>query len=331
MLAMNQATEERDQSKKLPPRNLASSLLKFEQMGILIAVILLWVILAFIAPHFLSWQNIINIGLSISYVGVVAAAQTIVLIAGGFDLSVGSTAALAGIVAVLTMNASHNIIIAIIGGLLVGMAGGLFNGLSITKLKINALITTLATMSVLRGIAFLVSGGSAIGVLDREFYGLGIGQTLGIPNPVIILVLIFIAFHVLLNYTRFGRELYVVGGNPEAARLSGINVDKYRVRVFIISGAMAALTGIILASRMTSGQPTSGQGLEMDSITAAILGGTALAGGQGRMIGTVFGMILMGTVDNGLNLLNVPAFYQYIARGLLLLFGVAIDQLRARR
>ena len=311
--------------------NKIKKLAKSERLGIAILVIVLWAVLAFTTPYFLSVQNIINIGLSVSFVGVVAAAQTLVLISGGFDLSVGSTSALAGVVAVIVMNATHSVYLAILVGLVVGVIAGLLIGIVVTKLGINALIATLAALSVFRGIAFLVSNGAAIGVTDREFYSIGIGRTLGIPNPVIILVFVFIVFHIILSFTKFGREIYAVGGNPVASRLTGINVHKIKILVFVISGAMAALSGIVLASRMTSGQPTSGQGLELDSITAAILGGVALRGGEGIIIGTVLGMILIGMVDNGLNLNGVPTFYQYIARGGMLLLGVTFDQMRAKR
>lgn len=311
--------------------NKIKKLAKSERLGIAILVIVLWAVLAFTTPYFLSVQNIINIGLSVSFVGVVAAAQTLVLISGGFDLSVGSTSALAGVVAVIVMNATHSVYLAILVGLVVGVIAGLLIGIVVTKLGINALIATLAALSVFRGIAFLASNGAAIGVTDREFYSIGIGRTLGIPNPVIILVFVFIVFHIILSFTKFGREIYAVGGNPVASRLTGINVHKIKILVFVISGAMAALSGIVLASRMTSGQPTSGQGLELDSITAAILGGVALRGGEGIIIGTVLGMILIGMVDNGLNLNGVPTFYQYIARGGMLLLGVTFDQMRAKR
>jgi L-arabinose transport system permease protein len=205
---------------------------------------------------------------------------------------------------------------------------GWINGAVISYLRINALITTLATMQIVRGAAFIASGGQAVGVTNEAFFGLGTSVWWGVPTPIWITVLCFVAFGVLLNKTVYGRNTLAVGGNPDASRLAGVNVEKTRVFIFLIQGGIAALAGVILASRITSGQPNAAQGFELSVISACVLGGVSLMGGRATISGVVVGVLIMGTVENVMSLLNVDSFYQYVVRGTILLLAVLVDQLK---
>jgi L-arabinose transport system permease protein len=201
----------------------------------------------------------------------------------------------------------------------------------ITRLRINALITTLATMQIVRGLGFIVSDGKAVGVANARFFAAGTGKLAGVPIPIWITVCCFAVTAFVLNRTVFGRNVLAVGGNREAARLAGVPVDRVKTIVFTLQGLMAGAAGVVLASRMTSGQPNTSLGFSLDVISACVLGGVSLSGGVGTVTGVVVGVLIMGTVQNAMNLLNVPSFYQYVARGLILLAAVAFDQLRRRR
>jgi L-arabinose transport system permease protein len=223
------------------------------------------------------------------------------------------------------------IVVPVLLTLVVSFLIGLFNGFVIAKLGINALITTLATMQIVRGLGFIMSGGVAVGIANDEFYLLGNGTLLGVPIPIWVTLVCFLVFGFLLNGTVYGRNALAIGGNKEAARLSGIGVDWTKMIIFSLQGLMAGAAGVILSSRITSGQPNASQGFELDVISACVLGGVSLSGGVGTMIGTVVGVLIMGTVQNVLNLLNVPTFYQYVVRGTVLLVAVLFDQLKQRR
>jgi ribose transport system permease protein len=305
--------------------------LRSDKLGLVIALCVLCGVLTYLSPVFLSTQNLLNILLSASLVGTIAAAATFVILSGGLDLSVASNVALQGVFAAVLIKAGVSPAITILLTLSSGIVTGVINAFFITEIGINPLITTLGTQQVFRGLAYIISGGSAVYIQNETFTNIGIKSFLGIPNPVIYLIVIFIVFYIVLTKTRFGRNIYVIGGNKEAARLSGINTRKYSYVIYIISGLMAAFGGIVLAARMTSGQPTAAIGLELDAITGVILGGAALNGGVGTMLGTALGVIIMTTFRNGLILLNVNAFYQYIASGLLLLFAVSFDYIRSRK
>jgi L-arabinose transport system permease protein len=197
-------------------------------------------------------------------------------------------------------------------------------------LRINALITTLATMQIVRGAAFITSGGQAVGITNESFFSLGTSMWLGVPTPIWITVLCFIAFGVCLKKTVYGRNTLAVGGNPEASRLAGVNVERTRVFIFLVQGGIAALAGVILAARITSGQPNAAQGFELSVISACVLGGVSLMGGRATISGVVVGVLIMGTVENVMSLLNVDSFYQYVVRGAILLVAVLMDQLKNR-
>jgi L-arabinose transport system permease protein len=280
--------------------------------------------------HFFSIENMLGLALSISQIGMVACTMMFCLASRDFDLSVGSTVAFAGVLCAMVLNATDNTFIAIVAAVAAGAAIGFVNGAVIAYLRINALITTLATMEIVRGLGFIVSHGQAVGVSSDTFIALG-GLTLaGISLPIWVTLVCFVVFGVLLNQTVYGRNTLAIGGNPEASRLAGINVERTRVVIFLIQGAVTALAGVILASRITSGQPNAAQGFELNVISACVLGGVSLLGGRATISGVVIGVLIMGTVENVMNLLNIDAFYQYLVRGAILLAAVLLDQLKNR-
>ena len=292
---------------------------------------LLFAGLALFVPHFLSWQNMVGLALSVSMVGMVACTMLLCLASGDFDLSVEAQIALTGVTAAVVINTTGSSLLGILAGIMAGGLVGTINGITIAKLRINALIATLASMQIVRGLGFIMSGGSAVGVADPRFLALGMGSLLGVPNPVWITAACFIVFGVLLNRTRFGRHTLAIGGNREAARLAGVPVERVKIIIFALQGLTAGFAGVILASRMASGQPNSSVGFSLDVISACVLGGVSLSGGVGTMTGTIVGVLIMGTVQNVMSLLNVSTFYQYVARGAILLVAVLFDQLRLRR
>ncbi len=296
--------------------------------GMLMVFIILFALLSIFVPFFFTWRNMLGLSLSVATLGMVACTMTFALASGNFDLSVGSIVAFSGVAAAVVINATGSTML----GILVGLAGSMFigfvNGTVIAKLKINALITTLAMMQIVRGLAFIVSGGSAVGIRNPGFYMLGTGAFLGIPMPLWIVIAYFVVFAGILNKTTYGRNTLAIGGNEEAVRLSGINVDRIKVAIFSIQGLMAGFAGIVLAARMTSGQPNTSQGFELEVISACVLGGVSLAGGVASMTGALVGVLIMGSVQNSMNLLNVPTFYQYVARGTILLAAVIFDTIK---
>lgn len=293
--------------------------------------ILLFVVLSLFVPFFFTWVNMVGLALSVATVGMIACTMLFCLASGDFDLSVESIVAFTGVLVAVVINATGSVMIGILAGLLAAGSAGLINGFIIAKLRINALITTLATMQIMRGLGFIVSGGTAVGIKAPGFFLLGSGNFLDIPIPVWITILCFIVFGFLLNRTTYGRNTLAIGGNREAALLAGIPVDRIKIIIFTTQGLMAGLAGIVLASRMTSGQPNSSVGLSLDVISACVLGGVSLSGGVGTVLGTIVGVLIMGTVQNAMNLLNIPTFYQYVARGGILLLAVLFDQLKYRR
>lgn len=298
-------------------------------LGLLAALLALGFIISLQTPNFLLGQNLLNIVLASSLLGIVAIAQTVVIISGGLDISVGSIAGLASVSTALIVGTASSAVIGVAGGVIVGLLAGLGNGLIITVGRVNPVIATLATFSAYRGLAFIVTDGRAVGVRDATFNALGSGRLGFIPIPVLFLVGVAIAFAILLRVTDMGRNIYAMGANPTAARLAGINLDRYKLGIYAMSGAAAGLAGVLLTARTTSGQPASGsQGLELEAITAAILGGAALSGGRGSVIGALLGVFIIGTLSNGMILLGVPSFYQLVAKGLLLIFAVVLSERR---
>jgi L-arabinose transport system permease protein len=232
-------------------------------------------------------------------------------------------------IAVMASNASGSIVIGLLAALLCGGAVGLINGVVIARFRINALITTLATMQIVRGFALIASDGRAVGINDPGFYQLALSKFLGIPTPIWVMAVFFVLFGFVLNRTVFGKNTLAIGGNPEASRLAGVNVSNMRIWIFALQGLVCAVAGVLLASRITSGQPNAATGLELSVISACVLGGVSLAGGRAAMTGVIVGVLIMGIAENVMNLLNIQAFYQYVVRGLILLLAVLLDNLRS--
>ncbi|BBP97285.1 L-arabinose ABC transporter permease AraH [Burkholderia sp. SFA1] len=300
------------------------------EYSLIVIFVVMFVTMSLSVDHFFSIENMLGLALSISQIGMVACTMMFCLASRDFDLSVGSTIAFAGVLCAMVLNATDNTFIAIIAAVAAGAVIGFVNGAVIAYLRINALITTLATMEIVRGLGFIVSHGQAVGVSSDTFIALGGLSMLGISLPIWVTLACFIVFGVLLNQTVYGRNTLAIGGNPEASRLAGINVERTRVWIFLIQGAVTALAGVILASRITSGQPNAAQGFELNVISACVLGGVSLLGGRATISGVVIGVLIMGTVENVMNLLNIDAFYQYLVRGAILLAAVLLDQLKNR-
>ena len=322
----------------------------WEQTGMLLVFAVLVAYCWYYVPKFKTLENIDGLLLSVATVGIIACTMLFCLASGDFDLSVGSVVAMSGVVAAEVTNRTGSVLAGIAAGMLAGALVGLVNGIVIAVLGINALITTLATMQIARGLGFLASDGKAVGVANDAFYTLGLsslggitwlrwlGETgrfgqwlLGLTSPIWITLVSFVVFGILLKKTVFGRNALAIGGNKEAALLAGIPVRLTKIVIFSLQGMVAGFAGVILASRMGSGLPDSSRGLELQVISACVLGGVSLTGGIGSMWGVVMGVLIMGIAENAMNLLNIPTFWQYVASGAILLAAVLLDRLKQRR
>jgi len=296
------------------------------------ALIVICVFLTFASPEFLTFNNIFNIISQTTVTAIIAVGMTFVIITAGIDLSVGSIAALGGMVGTLVMaNAHVDWSIGVIVGTLVGGAIGLINGLLITKANLNPFIATLGMMSAARGLVYLSTNAVAVYNLQPSFAILGNGSINGVPVPLIVLVVIAVLAHLLLTRTRFGRHTYAIGSNLEAARLSGISIALVLILIYVLQGLLAGFGGMIASSRVVSGQPNFGVGLELDVIAATVIGGASLFGGQGTILGTLIGAFLMAVIRNGAILLNINEFYQDVIIGVVIWLAVYWDQFRRRR
>ncbi|MEF1284415.1 ribose ABC transporter permease [Vibrio sp. M250220] len=295
----------------------------------LIALLFLIVVVSFLNPNFFTVDNILNILRQTSVNAIIAVGMTLVILTAGIDLSVGSVLALCGAFAASLIAMEVPVLIAVPTALLAGAALGAISGVIIAKGKVQAFIATLVTMTLLRGVTMVYTDGRPIstGFTDTAdaFAWFGTGYALGIPVPVWLMMIVFAAAWYLLNHTRFGRYVYALGGNESATRLSGINVDRVKIGVYAICGLLAALAGIIVTSRLSSAQPTAGMGYELDAIAAVVLGGTSLMGGKGRIMGTLIGALIIGFLNNALNLLDVSSYYQMIAKAVVILLAVLVD------
>ncbi|EPM7838832.1 ribose ABC transporter permease [Vibrio cholerae] len=295
----------------------------------LIALLFLVVVVSFLNPNFFTVDNLLNILRQTSVNAIIAVGMTLVILTAGIDLSVGSVLALCGAFAATLVAMEVPVLIAVPTALLAGATLGAISGIIIAKGKVQAFIATLVTMTLLRGVTMVYTDGRPIstGFTDTAdtFAWFGTGYALGIPVPVWLMVVVFTGAWYLLNHTRFGRYVYAVGGNESATRLSGINVDRVKIGVYAICGLLAALAGIIVTSRLSSAQPTAGMGYELDAIAAVVLGGTSLMGGKGRIMGTLIGALIIGFLNNALNLLDVSSYYQMIAKAVVILLAVLVD------
>ncbi|WP_432719464.1 ribose ABC transporter permease [Jeongeupia wiesaeckerbachi] len=299
-----------------------------QKLGPLIALVIMAVVLATLSPDFLTVGNLLNVLRQVSINALIAFGMTFVILLAGIDLSVGSVLALSAALMAGLMDGGMNPVAATMVGLIAGAAMGLLNGLIVTKGKVAPFIATLGTMTLYRGWTMVYTNGSPMTGFNSDFiYMLGSGYVFGIvPIPVVITLIVFGALWFVLKKTVFGRHVYAVGGNPEASKLSGVKVDRVQLWVYSLSGLMAALAGAILTSRLNSAQPTAGAGYELDAIAAVVIGGTSLAGGRGWIVGTLIGAVLLGVLNNGLNLLGVSSFYQQVIKGIIILLAVLIDR-----
>lgn len=304
-----------------------------QNLSLLLALLVLVAIFGSLRPDvFFLPRNLVNIGLAITILGILAVAETVVIVSGGLDVSVGSVVGLATMCAAITMLRTDSAALGIGAALLAGALAGLVNGLIVTFGRVNAVITTLGTMAAFRGLAFLTSGGNSVSIVNERFRVLGNGTLLGLAVPIWVLLAVMAVFMVGLGATVVGRNIYAMGGNPTVARLAGIPIRRYQIGIYVMSGLSAGLAALMLASRTMSGQPASGsQGLELEAITAAILGGCALQGGKGTIVGAMLGVLIIGTLNNGLILTSVPTFYQLLAKGTLLILAVIIQEQQMRR
>lgn len=296
------------------------------QYGIFLAFGILCLVLALSTPKFFTVPNLMIIGTQVSINALLAFGVTFVIITGGIDLSLGSMVAVTGVVAATFAHPdTYPVLVPILAGLLAGVAIGAFNGFVVTKSKVPPFIVTLGTMTIGRGLALILSKGRPISNLSEEFNFIGGGNIAGIPFPIIILIVAFVICSVLLNKTVLGRYMYAVGGNEPAARASGIKVNNVKMWVYTICGLLSAMGGILLTSRITTGQPNAGTGFELDAIAAAIIGGTSTSGGTGTITGTLIGALLIGVISNSLDLLNVTSYYQQVVMGVIIIGAVVLD------
>jgi ribose transport system permease protein len=288
-------------------------------------------VFAAIAPGFFSVANVVNVALSIAVTGILAVGMTAVILTGGIDLSVGSVVALSGVAAAMAAAASGSPALAALGvALAVGALTGAMNGALIGYLRVPAFVATLAMLTVARGLAYIVSSGQSIGNLPSSFGALGGAIVLGVPAPVIVMATVMLAGGFVLSRTVFGRHVYAVGGNPEAAWLAGVDTRRVTWLVYLLNGALAGLGGLTLASRLGAGVPNSGLQYELDVIAAVVIGGTSLTGGRGTIAGTLWGTVFIGVLTNGLNLANVDPYVQKIALGVVIVAAVIADQVSRR-
>lgn len=293
-----------------------------------IGLILLIVVISIMNSAFLDLSNLLNLLRQVSINGLIAFGMTFVILTGGIDLSVGSILALSSAFTAILITSGLDPIVALIVGVLGGFLLGVFNGVLVTFGSMAPFIATLATMTIFRGLTLVVTDGNPITNLGDSymFQLFGKGYFFGIPVPAVTMIIVFIILAIILQKTTFGRHTYAIGGNEVASKISGIKVNRVKILIYGISGLMSALAGAILTSRLNSAQPTAGTSYELDAIAAVVLGGTSLTGGKGRIVGTFIGVLIIGVLNNGLNLLGVSSFYQQVVKGIVILIAVLIDR-----
>lgn len=298
--------------------------------GIVLALLLLVVVFSVLSSRFLALDNFVNIAQQVAVIAVAAFGMTFVIMLGEIDLSVGSMIAVAGMAAAQCMSHGLGMVLAALAALAAGLGMGAINGVMVARLGLPSFIVTLATMGAFRGLVSLPTGGLPTAIDNDRWLDLGSDVLLGVPVLVWIMLVLFALAFALQARTVFGRRAYLAGGNAEAATYSGIRVDRIRIAVFVLSGLLAAVSGMMLSSRLSSAQTNAGTGYELDAIAATVLGGTSLSGGAGSMLGTLLGTLVIGVINNGMNMLSVPYFYQLIVKGIVILLAVWLD-IRSKR
>lgn len=301
------------------------------ELTTVIALIILMAVITIINSNFLTANNLLNLLLQVTSNALIAFGMTFVILTGGIDLSVGSILALSSALTAGLVGSGMPVALAILVSLLLGCILGMLNGLLISYGKLAPFIVTLATMTIFRGATLVYSNGNPItkGLSDSFlFQFLGQGYIVGIPFPVILMFIVFIILYILLHKTAFGKSVYAIGGNEKAAYISGVKLNKVKIIIYAISGIMASISGLIITSRLSSAQPTAGASYEMDAIAAVVLGGTSLSGGKGRILGTLIGALIIGVLNNGLNIIGVSAFWQQVVKGVVILIAVLLDRFK---
>ena len=319
------------QDERFSFRGSVKRVLLIESIGIYVFLVALIALFALMTSAFLTFDNFIVILRQVSIIGICAFGETFVVVAGGIDLSIGSIVALSGVIAASLTKFLHvPIPLAFISGIAAGSLCGFLNGTLSTRAKIPPIIVTLGTLTIIRGLAFIIVGGHTVFGMPVNYRVLGRNYIGFIPIPVLIMIIIFTVFFVILNKLSFGRYVYAIGSNEEAAVISGVNVNRIKTVVFVLSGLMAGIGGAILTSRLDSGQAATAQGLELDVLTAVVLGGVSIAGGKGRLETVFVGVLIIGILANGMILLNIQHFYQLVIKGVVLLLAVGLDTMRKR-
>lgn len=317
------------QIKMLPRTILGTLQLILKTHPAVVALLVVSCMLAFSSKYFLTFDNLMNVTRQASINAILALGMTLIICLGHIDLSVGAAAAFTGVVAASFLKGGMSTPLTILLVAFIGMGIGLTNGVIVTKVRIPFFITTLAMMSVLTGAGFLITGGYPISLLPKSWHMLGRSYLWLIPMPTIIMLCLYIAFQIIQSRSRLGRYIYAVGGNEIAARLCGINVDRIKMIAYMLCGLLASIGGMVLCSRLDSGDPSVGDPFLLSAIAAPILGGTKLSGGEGMVIGTLLGALILGLIDNGLSLMNVNIYYRYVIKGLIIL-AVVVPQIERR-
>jgi ribose transport system permease protein len=302
-----------------------------EKYRVLVIFIVLCLIAGILSDVFFTMNNVMNVLRQVSIIAIIACGMTLVIFIAGIDLSVGAVMAFSGAILAGVLTAGLPLPVAIFAALGIGLLFGIFNGFVVANFGVPSFIATLATMVIARGMTLVYTNGYPLVISHDTYRYIGSGRFLGIPIPIIIMFFIFGVMYWMLKYTSFGRYIYAIGGNEETAVLAGINVKRIKIAVFGLAGLLSALSATIYTSRLMSAQPNAGTGIELDAIAAVIIGGTSLAGGRGGVTGTLIGALIMGVLDNVLNLMNVSPFYQSIAKGLVILIAVIIDSKFSKR
>ena len=303
-----------------------------ESFGLLIALVAMVVVFSLINANYFTTRNLRTVLTAASLVGLVCVGESLLLMGGLMDLSPGATAAFSGVAAAILFREGMSFPAVLLATVLIGVLIGSVNAFFVTQLKISAFIVTLATQSIVRGFCYILSGGESILIRNVAFLNLGVYNVFGrIPFPIFFTLLVFVIFIIVMARTRFGRNIYAVGGNPVAARLTGISTTRTAFSLFIIMGVLASVGGVILAARMNTGQPQACVGLEFDGITAAILGGIAMSGGHGSLTGSFIGLLILQGFNTGLTIVNVQSFWQHVARGGLMLLALSFDYIRTQK
>lgn len=298
------------------------------EMGPLIGLVLLFIVIAALNDRFISPSNLSNLLRQVSINALISFGMTFVILTGGIDLSVGSILALSSALLASMITSGMNPEMAVIVAAVIGLGLGAVNGIIVAYGKVAPFIATLATMTIYRGATLVYTNGNPISGLSEDpiFMGLGQGDIAGVPVPAILMLIAFLVLLFILNKTPLGRQTYAVGGNEKVSFIAGIKINRVKIVSYAITGLLCALAGAVLTSRLNSAQPTAGMGYELDAIAAVVLGGTSLSGGKGRITGTLIGALIIGTLNNGLNILNVSSFYQQVVKGIVILLAVLMDR-----